>query len=220
MKNVRHRLLLADDHRMFAQGLGSVLDPRFELVGTVSNGRDLLDAAARLRPDVVIADLDMPSLDGIQATRELAAVLPTTRVIILTMHASSAFATEALRNGARGYLLKSSPVEELTSAIELVMEGRVYVTPEIAQQVMSRVAGEDEEAGPELTPRQREVVELTALGASMKQVALRLGISRRTAEYHKYRAMDALGVDSLAGLVLAAARLGLVETRSREKYGR
>lgn len=204
---------------MFAQGLSRVLGEEFDLVGTVCDGAELLEAAPRLKPDVVVADLNMPSIDGIRATRELSALLPAVRVIILTMHANSAYATEALRSGAKGYVLKSSPVDELASAIELVMEGRVYVTPAIAEQVMARVAEEEAEPIPELTPRQREVVALTAGGASMKKVALELGISRRTVEYHKYRAMEAMGVDSMADLVLAAARMGLIEGESAEIYG-
>lgn len=218
MKTIRHRVLLADDHRMFAQGLSSVLCENFELVGIASDGRELVDMAPRLQPDVVVADLNMPLLDGISAARELTRRLPAVRVIILTMHANASYAAEALRSGAVGYVLKSSPVDELEKAIEMVMQGRVYVTPELAGQVMSRVAEEDEQSAPELTQRQREVLALTAQGASMKKVALELGISRRTVEYHKYRAMEVLGVDSMADLVLTAARMGLVEGDAPESY--
>ena len=207
----RARVLLADDHAMVAEGLATLLQTEFTLAGAAADGRALLEQARRLRPDVVVSDLTMPGMTGLEALRALAAEAPEVRVVILTMHAEPRLAVEALRAGAAGFVLKEAAGDELLLAVREACEGRVYVTPRIAREVIPLLLApaRDGEAA-DLTPRQREVLRLVAEGRSMKQVASVLRLSRRTAESHKYRVMRVVGARTTVELVRHAIRLGLV----------
>jgi DNA-binding NarL/FixJ family response regulator len=207
------RVMLADDHHLVAEGLRSLLEPHFDVVAIVSDGRELLAAAKTLKPDVVVLDISMPSLNGIEAARQIRAWNCPTKVIILTMHREVTYAVRALEAGASGFLLKHSAASELITAIREALDGRTYITPRIASGVLESLrqggpAG-SERSG-ELTPRQREVLQLVSEGRSAKEIASILSISRRTAEFHKARLMEALGVDSTAELIQYAIRIGII----------
>jgi DNA-binding NarL/FixJ family response regulator len=195
---------------MVAQGLASLLRDDFDLVGTVGDGAALLDAAQRLRPDVIVADMAMPVMDGLEALHQLTVARLNAKIIFLTMHADAQLATKALRAGASGYVLKHSAGEELITAIQEVLQGRTYLTPRIAQDVITSLMAPEQPAAVTLTPRQREVLRLIAEGRRMKEIAATLQLSTRTVETHKYDIMRALGVQSTAELVRYAIHLGLV----------
>jgi DNA-binding NarL/FixJ family response regulator len=207
------RVLLADDHVVVAQGLESLLKDTFDLVGIVHDGRALVEAAEKLRPDVVVADISMPLLNGLDAIRQIRARRPSTKVVILTMHPETQLAVDAFRAGASGYMLKVSPAEELITAIEQVAQGRAYVTTLLSKDLITLLL----EAGTQartsespLTARQREVLQLVAEGRTMKQVASVLNISPRTVESHRYEIMRVLGVQTTAELTRCAIRMKLV----------
>jgi DNA-binding NarL/FixJ family response regulator len=209
------RVLLADDHAMFVQGLQALLKSSFDLVAVVHDGRSLLKAVEELRPDVVIADVSMPILNGLDAVRQLKGISSDTKVVMLTMHAEPQLAVEAFRAGARGYVLKTSSGEELVTAIEEVYKGRYYLTPLITKDLISilieaRTDEPSKSSAATLTPRQREVLQLIAEGRTMKEVASILQISPRTAESHKYEMMTVLGVSTTAELIQHAIRLKLI----------
>jgi DNA-binding NarL/FixJ family response regulator len=206
----RTTVLLADDHAILAEGLASLLKGHFDLVGTVGDGRRLLEAARELRPDVIVADIAMPVLSGLEALCLLKAEGLDAKVIFLTMHADAQLATEALRAGASGYVLKHSAGEELIRAIQEVVEGRVYLTPLLIKDVITTLTEAATQPAVQLTPRQREVLQFIAEGRRMKEIAATLQLSTRTVESHKYQMMQALGVDSTAALVRYAIQLGLV----------
>ena len=209
----RTKILLADDHKMFAQGLRALLEDEFELVGTVENGQALVDAAGQFNPDVIVADISMPVMNGLDAVRKLKEQGVTAKVIFLTMHADDRLLAEAFRCGGSGYVLKQSAGEELIVAIRQVLAGRKYVTPMLAKEWAQEVSkGIDGQKKVTLTPRQREVLKLVIEGCTMKEVANRMGISTRTAESHKYEMMEGLGVDSTAELIQYAIKIGLTET--------
>jgi len=209
----RTRILLADDHKMFAQGLQSLLEDEFELVGTVENGQALVEAAARSNPDVIVADISMPMMNGLDAIRKLKERGVTAKVIFLTMHADDRLLAEAFRCGGSGYVLKQSAGEELILAIRQVVGGHKYVTPLLAKEWAEDFSkGIDGKRKLTLTPRQREVLQLVIEGCTMKEVASRMGISTRTAESHKYEMMEGLGVDNTAELIQYAIKIGLTET--------
>ena len=209
----RTRILLADDHKMFAQGLRGLLEGEFDLVGSVENGQALVDAAHELAPDVIVADISMPVLNGLDAVRQLREQGVTAKVIFLTMHADDRLLAEAFRCGGTGYVLKQSAGEELIVAIRQVLDGHKYVTPLLAKEWAEDVSKEINRTKKlTLTPRQREVLQLVIEGCTMKEVASRMGISTRTAESHKYEMMDGLGVDSTAELIQYAIKLGMTET--------
>ena len=209
----RPKIFLADDHTMFAQGLRSLLEDEFDLVGTVADGQALVESAPRLNPDVIVVDISMPVLNGFDAVRELKKAGTTAKIIFLTMHADERLMAEAFRCGGNGYVLKQSAGEELISAIRQVLAGQQYVTPLVAAEV-ARPPGERTDATLKLklTPRQREVLQLVIEGCTMKEIAARLGISTRTAESHKYEMMQGLGVESTAELIQYAIKLGLTST--------
>jgi len=210
----RTKILIADDHKMFAQGLQGLLEDEFLLVGTVGDGQALIDAAERLNPDVILVDISMPVLNGLDAVRRLTEKGNAAKIIFLTMHADDRLLAEAFRCGGSGYVLKQSAGEELISAIKQVLAGEKYVTPLIATewvQDLSAQIGEKKKVT--LTPRQREVLQLVTEGCTMKEVATRLGISTRTAESHKYEMMEGLGVESTAELIRYAIKLGLTEPK-------
>ena len=203
----RIRLLLADDHVMFADGLKSLLHEEFELLGTVGNGKDLVEFAFGLKPDVILVDISMPVLNGFDAVRELRKRGSESRVIFLTMHNDATFLAEALRCGASGYILKQAAGEELVNAIREVAQGKNYISPLITNLPSET---QTRHAQKTLTPRQREVLELISQGLTMKEIAAELKISTRTAESHKYETMQTLGVETTAELIRYCLRLGLI----------
>lgn len=204
--------MLADDHAVVAEALQALLKDTFELVGVVNDGRALLEATEALRPDVVVTDISMPLLNGLDAIRQIRARHPGTKIVVLTMHRETQLAVDAFRAGASGYLLKVSPGDELVTAIGQVAQGRAYVTTLLAKDLINLLieAGGPQSGGEALTPRQREVLQLIAEGRTMKEVATILNISPRTAESHKYEIMQVLGVETTAGLVQYAIRTKLV----------
>jgi DNA-binding NarL/FixJ family response regulator len=203
----RVRLLLADDHRMFAQGLQSLLQDEFDLLGIVNNGEDLVEVARQLNPEVIIVDISMPVVNGFDAVRRIKKGGTAAKIIFLTMHDDEALIAEAFRCGGLGYVLKQAAGEELVTAIREVARGNKYVTPlvsskaTVSTEVLQKAS---------ITPRQREVLELISRGLTMKEIAAQLDISTRTAESHKYEMMQSLGVDSTAELIKYALRLGLI----------
>jgi DNA-binding NarL/FixJ family response regulator len=209
----RARLLLADDHTLVLEGFRRLLEPEFELAGAVEDGRALVAAAQKLKPDVVLLDISMPLLNGIDAARQLKKIMPELKLIFLTMHADPAYVTEAFRVGASGYLLKRSAASELVNAIREVLRGRCYVTPLVTKDMLGSVLGPSPERGTfstDLTPRQREVLQLVAEGHSTKEVATVLDISVKTVEFHKSRLMQRLGIRTTAELTKFAIQHGIV----------
>jgi len=206
------RVILADDHSILVEGLRAILEPEVELVGTAQDGRALLTAVAELQPDIVVADVSMPQLNGIDATVELKKEHPDLKVIILTQHTNVKFAEAAFRAGASGYVVKSCAATELVDAIREVQLGRAYVTPLVAKDVLSFLI-ERVPAGSradELTPRQREVLQLVAEGNTNKSIAETLNISVKTVESHRHSLMQELDLHSTAELTRYAIREGLV----------
>ena len=208
----RAKVLLADDHTIVTEGLASLLKDDFDFVGTVGNGIELIDAAQKLRPDVIVSDIAMPVLSGLQALPRLKAAKNDAKVIFLTMHADAALATEAFRAGASGYVLKHSAGEELITAIREILQGRIYLTPLITKDVITSLIAPAPKPAMKLTPRQCEVLRLIAAGRRMKEIAAILDLSTRTVETHKYEMMRSLGVESTAELVRYAVQTGLVES--------
>jgi DNA-binding NarL/FixJ family response regulator len=210
----RARVLIADDHPVVSEGLRGLLADRYDVVGVVENGQALLEAARSLKPDVVVADISMPLVNGIEATRRLQQEQPQIKVVILTMHREGAYARRALEAGAAGYVLKVSAADELLAAVEAALAGTTYVTPELAGALDGRAAQRprgSHDAAAALTPRQREILQLVAEGKTAKEVGAILGISARTVESHKYELMEALGLERSAELVQYAVKHGLVE---------
>lgn len=210
------RVILADDHTVVAEGLQTLLERAFQLCGVVSDGEALVEAAERLRPDVIVTDITMPRLNGLDAIRQLRARGNNARAVVLTMHADAFLAAEAFRAGASGYVLKHSAGEELIRAIRMVHQGLLFIPPLMARDLMSELnnPGQRRSALVTLTPRQRQILQLSAEGHSLKHIATILKLSRRTVESHKYRLMRTLGVHSTAELIACAARLGLIAVQS------
>jgi DNA-binding NarL/FixJ family response regulator len=206
----RATILIADDHTIVREGLERLLTDSFDVVGTVSDATQLIEMAKRLRPDIIVTDISMPGLSGIEALRRLKADRPETRVIVLTMHADGDVATQALRAGASGFLVKHSAGDELLAAIGEVLQGRSYLTPVLTRAVIDRMTDPTKTSDVELTPRQREVLILIAEGHRMKEIAEILHLSTRTVETHKYEMMQTLGVQSTAELVRYAIHHGLI----------
>ena len=206
------KVLLADDHKIVAQGLELILKDSFTLVGTVSDGRALLEAAVRLKPDVVVTDISMPLLNGLDAVRQFRSNGVGAKVVFLTMHADADLAAEAFRAGGLAFLLKQSAGEELVQAIHEILQGRAYLTSLVAKDVISVLMEAREQRGEatRLTARQRQVLQLIAEGKTMKEVAGILNVSARTVETHKYEMMQAIGVKTTAELIQHAIRLHLV----------
>jgi DNA-binding NarL/FixJ family response regulator len=194
----RPRLLLADDHRMVAEGLRGLLEKDFDLVGIVEDGRALVDETARSKPDVVVVDITMPRLNGLEAIPLLKKAAPDTKVVVVTMHREPAYARRAFAVGADGFVLKHAAAQDLIGAIRAALEGRSAGTESIEGAVS------DASGTPALTDRQREIVQLVAKGLTAKEIASVLGLSVRTIEFHKYRAMETLGAANVAELVRIA----------------
>jgi DNA-binding NarL/FixJ family response regulator len=207
----RPRILIADDHTLVAEAFKTLLEPDCQVVKLVIDGRSLLAAAKELKPDLVLLDLGMPLLNGLDAGRELKKSLPKTKLIVLTMNEDPEVASEALRNWASGYLLKKSAGVELKEAISEVLRGHSYVTPKIAQKLMDEfIRDPRHDRVKELTQRQRQVLQLLAEGRSMKEAATVLDIAVRTIAFHKYRIMEDFGLKTNADLVRFAIRQHLI----------
>jgi DNA-binding NarL/FixJ family response regulator len=204
----RPRLILADDHKILVEAFRTLLEPYYDVVATVSDGRSLLEIARQLNPDVIVVDIGMPLMNGLEAGLRLKQEMPNVKLIFLTMNDDPDLAVEAMRCGASGYLLKNSGAEELLRAIQMALKCKRYVTPLIAQGMQDSfienpsVTGQ----GKVLTPRQREVVQLLAEGKSMKQAANILNIKERTVAFHKYRVMDRFNLGTSAELVQFAIK--------------
>jgi DNA-binding NarL/FixJ family response regulator len=207
------RILLADDHKIVLDGLKGVLEEEFELAGSVTNGRDLVDETLRLKPDAIVADISMPLLNGIDAVQKLRESGDTTKVVFLTMHPDQTYATRALQAGGSAYVLKHSASDELVTAIHEVLRGGTYISPALQTPALGELLGETRrhvKQTLELTTRKREVLQLLAEGKSAKEIGAILDISARTVEAHKYRMMDELGVKTTAQLVQYAIKHGIV----------
>lgn len=209
----RPRVLLADDHRLVAEGIKSLLTETFEVVGIVEDGESLVEAARSHRPDLIVADISMPDLNGFEALARIRQECPDARMLFLTMHPEPAYVRRALAAGALGYVLKHSAPAELTTAIRAALDGEIYVTPHLAnaldQPLPPTASATDHPAG-SLTPRQREILQLLVDGCSAKEIARRLAISSRTVEFHKQQMMEHLGLNSSPQLVRWAIKQGLV----------
>ena len=206
------RVLLADDHKIILSGLKGLLEPEFDLVGTAEDGKVLVSEAVRLRPDVVVVDISMPMLNGIEAFREIRRIAPGVKAVFLTMHHDAAYAAEAFESGASAYVLKHSAPRELVTAIREAMNGRTYVTPMIAGELMKtyRNAGYDKAPTVKLTGRQKEILQLLTEGNSAREIAAKLNISSRTVEFHKYNMMAEWHLKTSADLIRFAIKHGLV----------
>ena len=208
------RVILADDHTILLEAFRKLLEPHCEIVGTAADGRTLLEIASELKPDVIVADISMPLMNGLEAGVRLKEVLPRMKLIFVTMNEDPDMAVEALRCGASGYLLKTSTGKELIRAIQLALKGKSYVTPQMARR-MRKSFIKNPNNGPEarakiLTPRQREVVQLLVEGKSMKEVGSVLNVTPRTVAFHKYRVMKALDLKTTADLIQFAIKLRIL----------
>lgn len=208
----RIRILLADDHTLFCNLLRELLEPEYEVVGSVSNGRDLLAVANRLRPDVLIVDIAMPALNGLDAGRRLKRENPQMKLIYLTMNNNVEYAREALKAGASGFVLKNAQSSQLLQAIHGALRGTSYVAPEI-RQAMNEIFIRDPKAvdrPQHLTDRQREVLQMLAEGRTLREISSLLKISYRTVRFHKVRIMEELGTSKNADLVKYAMKHGMI----------
>lgn len=211
----RPRVLLADDHTLVLEGLSKLLQNEYDVVGTVEDGRALVEAARRLDPDVIVVDVSMPNLNGLEAARQIKKILPREKIIFLTMHADPRYAQEAFRIGASGYLLKRSAAAELTMAIRAALKDDVYITPCIAKDMLAAFLDRDTMVPSplaHLTSRQREVLQLVAEGKSLKEIAAILDLSVKTVEFHKSHIMRALNLHTTAELTKFAIAHGLVSS--------
>ena len=209
---MKPRVLIADDHRMLADAYARVLAEDYEVVGTVVDGRELLQVAPGLAPDVILLDVSMPKLNGLDAARHLREMLPDVPLVVVTMHSDPQVAADARLAGVAGFVTKSAAASELRTALAAVLAGEIYLTPLVSRErvdaLLQRATGR---RGTRLTPRQREVLQLLAEGLSMKQVGYELGLSARTVQHHKYKIMQEQGIDSNAGLLQLAIEQHLID---------
>lgn len=211
------RILVADDHEIVRQGIRALLKahPGWEVVGEATNGREAVEKTAQLKPDIVILDIGMPSLNGLNATRQILHADPQVKVLILTMHESDQVVREVLEAGARGYLLKSDAGRDLTAVVEALQRNKTFFTSKVAEMVLDNFRkGKPRAEGAMkdiLTTREREVVQLLAEGKSTKEVAVALGLSVKTAETHRSNIMRKLDIHSVSELVLYAVRNNIVQ---------
>ena len=216
----RTRILLADDHKIVLEGLKSLLEPEFDLVGTVEDGRALVSQAEQLRPDLIIVDISMPLLNGIEAVCQIKKIDPSVKVVFLTMHPDVTYAIRAFEAGAVGYVLKHSASTELLTAIREALQGRTFVTPIIAGELLqSYQVGNHRQPDKtkQLTNRQRELLQLFAEGHSVKEIAQILSISTRTVEFHKYNLLSTLNLKNFSALIQYAIKHGIIEAEPTEK---
>jgi DNA-binding NarL/FixJ family response regulator len=211
----RPTLVLADDHKLVAVGLSEILGKRCDIVGVAHDGRELVRLVRQLRPEVVVTDLSMPPLGGLDAMRELKAAGTACKFIVLTAYPDAQLGAEAVRAGALGYVLKHSAAEELLTAVDEALRGHVYLTPLLAGKILSAVAEPQGSPGDKLTRRQREILRLILAGQSVKEAADLLGLSTRTIETHKYQMMHKLGVRTTVELVEYAFMNGLADATPR-----
>ncbi|MDQ6705859.1 MAG: response regulator transcription factor [Acidobacteriota bacterium] len=204
----RARVLMGDDHTLVLAGFRKLLEPEFDLVGVVEDGRKLVEMAQSLRPDVILTDISMPLLNGFDAARQIRKLAPESKIVFVTMHADPDYIAEALRLGALGYLLKRSAASELAFAIHEVLAGRTYVTPLVPKQVGAE--GEETRSPVELSPRQREVLQLVAEGHANKEIARILKLSMKTVEFHKSNLSRKLNLHSTADLTKYAIQHRIV----------
>ena len=210
---MRPRLLLADDHTLLLEGIRLMLEPEFDLVGTVEDGQALLAAAKTLKPDVILLDISMPVLNGIDAARRLRKLLPSAKLIFLTMHADQDYVAEAFRAGAMGYLLKRAAASELLAAIRAVLKGHHYMSPLVTRNATKLLISPPKSGGKisdRLTPRRREVLQLVAEGRSRKEIAAILNISVKTVEFHKAILMSKLDLRTTADFTRFAIVHGII----------
>lgn len=209
-RRTKLRILVADDHAVVIEGILSILEGSHEVVGVAKDGRELLEKAALLKPDVVIADVNMPLLNGFDAAKGVRKVLPNVKLVFLTMSDDRNLAAAALNLGPVGYVLKNTPASELLKAISETVRGRSYVTPKLRPENWAVQKERAEQFSQELTPRQREVVQLLAEGRPMKEVASILNVSEKTVNFHKYHVMKVFDLRNNADLVLFALKEGLI----------
>jgi len=212
---MRPRLLLADDHTLLLEGIRLMLEPEFELVGSVEDGQALLAAAKTLKPDIILLDISMPVLNGLDAAHRLRKLLPSAKLIFLTMHSDSDYVAEAFRAGAMGYLLKRAAASELKIAIREVMKGHHYVSPLVARNALELLISTAKPEGTpseRLTPRQREVLQLVAEGRSRKEIASLLNISLKTVEFHKANLARMLNLHTVADFTRYAIKHRIIAT--------
>jgi DNA-binding NarL/FixJ family response regulator len=205
-------VLLADDHRMVAEGLKALLPEEFELVGVVEDGRAMIEAAEKLRPEVIVADISMPTLNGFEALARLRKSHPNIKVVFLTMHNNAVYARRALAAGASGFVVKHAAPEELVLAIHAALNGKTFITPSLTKEVVAEAENDartEIEGAKPLTPRQREILQLLAEGRSAKAIANDLAISARTVEFHKYQMMEMHGLQTTAQLIQFAIKHGI-----------
>jgi DNA-binding NarL/FixJ family response regulator len=213
-----YRILLADDHVLVAEGIQKLLEPEYELVGIVADGRSLVAAAAKLQPDIVVVDISLPLLNGLDASQQLRKNNPNLKIIVLTMHSEPNFVTQAFRVGVSGYVLKQSVGSELIQAIREVVKGRTFVSPMVAQSLVDQAVNPASPSAPgevkvgfaqTLSARQREVLQLVAEGKATKEIASILNVSVKTVEFHKTRIMKELRLRTAAELTKYAIAAGL-----------
>ena len=209
------QVLLADDHTLVRAGFSRLLEgiPGIQVVGEASDGRDALEMIETKRPDMVLMDIGMTGLNGLEATARVTRDLPGIRVIILSMHSDKEYVLKALRAGASGYLLKDADINQLEMAIRAVAEGETFLSPSVSRHVISdyiQRVGSESSSREELTPRQREILQLIAEGRSKQEIAQRLDVSVKTVETHRDQMMERLGIHDVAGLVRYAIRTGVV----------
>ena len=216
----RTKVILADDHQIVRQGLRALLEsePDIDVVGEVSEGLSVADMVTKLNPDVLVLDLMMPGLNGLEVTRQVSQRSPNVRIIVLSMHANEAYVLEALRNGAAGYVLKESSTETLVTAIRTTMEGRRYLCAPLSEMAMEAFLQKAQNVAVDpydsLTGREREVLQLAAEGHTNTAIAERLSISPRTAEVHRARIMEKLQLTNQTGLIKYAIRKGLLSVEN------
>ncbi len=209
----RLRILLADDHSLVLKGVAGLLERRYQLVGASANGQALVAEALRLRPDIVVLDISMPILNGIDAAREIRRALPSAKLVFLTMHTNAIYLRKALEAGASAYVLKSGAAEELLTAIEQAWAGRIYITPDFDRNIIESVREKPAKTSRsplDLTDRQRQILQLVAEGRQNKEIADILYVSPKTVEFHRSRLMAKLGAHSVAELTRFAIQEGLV----------
>jgi DNA-binding NarL/FixJ family response regulator len=206
----RKRLLLADDHAVLLEGLRGLLEHDFEVVATVEDGLELIAAARRTKPEIIVLDISMPNLNGLDAARELHTLFPRTKLIFLTMHADPTYVKAAFRAGASGYVIKRRAFSELRQAIDAAIKGQRFVTPFLSPDLLTDLIGDTEEMV-DLTTRQRQILQLVAEGRSNKEIGALLFLSIKTVEFHRSQIMQRLGLHTIAELTQYAIRHGIVQ---------